>query len=283
MVYYSRSWAVACLVFVVTFLLSPASTTNAFVVISSSSIISGATSSLSSSSRASHLPASANDKNNIERYSNEALIRNIAATTMLTFGLLFFPSNSAAFAATQDQSIYYNSQLGSSSVQLSAVIQTMDFSLPSSYDKLSDPVADAKAELVKTEVVATGGGSRKAVQKIDTAKDEAAAARAEKVAQRTKALDTVINSSSSSKEEAAAALAERVTQRKAAEAEQVQLEEIKRKEIDANIKAMREEKAAKRAAVAQAERDAAAAAANDEAEDAKYKGVKFMDTSMPTY
>jgi hypothetical protein len=157
----------------------------------------------------------------------------------------------------------------------------MDFSLPSSYDKLSDPVADAKAELVKTEVVATGGGSRKAVQKIDTAKDEAA--RAEKVAQRTKALDAILNSSSSSKEEAAAALAERVAQRKAAEAEQVQLEEIKRKEIDANIKAMREEKAAKRAALAQAERDAAAAAANDEAEDAKYKGVKFMDTSMPTY
>ena len=258
-------------VFIVTFLLSTASKTNAFVVFSSSSI-SGGTTSLSSSSRVSHLPASANDSNNIERYSDEGfLMRNIAATTMLTFGLLF-PSNNAAFAATQDQSIYYNLQLPvySSSVQLSAVIQTMDFSLPSSYDKLSDPVADAKAELVKTEVVATGGGSRKAVQKIDTAKDEAAAARAEKVAQRTKALDTVINSSSSSKEEAAAALAERVAQRKAAEAEQVQLEEIKRKEIDANIKAMREEKAAKRAAaLAQAERDAAAALANDEAEDAK--------------
>jgi hypothetical protein len=198
---------------------------------------------------------------------------------MLTLGLLF-PSTNSALAATQDQSIYYNSQLGSSSVQLSAVIETMDFSLPSSYDKLSDPVADAKAELVKTEVVITGGGSRKAVQKVDTAKDAAAAARAEKMAQRTNA---VINSSSSSKEEAAAALAERVAQRKAAEVEQVQLEEIKRKEIDANIKAMREEKAAKRAAaLAQAERDAAAAA-NDETEDAKYKGVKFMDSSMPTY
>jgi hypothetical protein len=282
MVYYSRSLAVAIHVFIVTFLLSTASKTNAFVVFSSSSI-SGGTTSLSSSSRVSHLPASANDSNNIERYSDEGfLMRNIAATTMLTFGLLLFPSNNAALAATQDHSIYYNSQLGSSSVQLSAVIETMDFSLPSSYDKLSDPVADAKAELVKTEVVATGGGSRKAVQKVDTAKDEAAAARADKVAQRTNAV--LNSSSSSSKEEAAAALAERVAQRKAAEAEQVQLEEIKRKEIDANIKAMREEKAAKRAAaLAQAERDAAAALANDEAEDAKYKGVKFMDTSMPTY
>lgn len=158
----------------------------------------------------------------------------------------------------------------------------MDFSLPSSYDNLSDPVADGKAELVKTEVVITGGGGSKraAVKQSDTAKDEAA--RAERVAQRSKALDAVLNSSSSSKEEAAAALAERVAQRKAAEAEQSQLDELKRKEIDANIKAMREEKAAKRAAAAQAERDAAALA-NDEAEDAKYKGVKFMDTSMPTY
>lgn len=271
----------ALYVVVMTF-LAAASTINAFVA----STRPARTSSSSSSSpraqhQASHLPVDTNDDNIIERNHVGESMRNIAATTLLSFGLLFPSNNAALAAATQDQSIYYNSQLGSSSVQLSAVIQTMDFSLPSSYDKLSDPVADGKAELVKTEVVATGGGSKKAAVKTNTAQDEAAAARAEKVAQRSKALDAVINSSSSSKEEAAAALAERVAQRKAAEAEQSQLEELKRKEIDANIKAMREEKAAKRAAAAQAERDAAVA--NDDAEDAKYKGVKFMDTSMPTY
>lgn len=262
--------------YVVLTFLAAASTVNAFVA---STRPATSFSSSSQAHRDSNLLAAANDDDNItERECNVGLICNIAATIVLTFGL-HFPSNNAAFAA-QD-SIHY-SQLGSSSVQLSAVIQTMDFSLPSSYDNLSDPVADGKAELVTTEVVITGGGSKRAVKQSNTAKDKTAAARAEKVAQRSKALDAVINSSSSSKEEAAAALAERVAQRKAAEAEQAQLEELKRKEIDANIKAMREEKAAKRAAAAQAERDAAALA-NDEGEDAKYKGVKFMDTSMPTY
>jgi len=280
MVYYSRSLLLAFHVLVVTF-LAAASTTNAFIIVSSSST-SSVTSSSSRARHDSHLLAAAND-NNMRNHVGES-IRNIAATTMLTLGLLLLPSNDA-FAA-QDRSIYDSQPpvYYSSSVQLSAVIQTMDFSLPSSYDNLSDPVADGKAELVKTEVVITGGGGSKraAVKQSDTAKDEAAAARAERVAQRSKALDAVLNSSSSSKEEAADALAERVAQRKAAEAEQAQLDELKRKEIDANIKAVREEKAAKRAAAAQAERDAAALA-NDEAEDAKYKGVKFMDTSMPTY
>jgi len=176
--------------------------------------------------------------------------RDIAALSVLTVGLLF-PSNDA-FAAqdTSSRLPRYDAALHSSTVQLSATIQTMDFSLPSSYDKIADPTASGKDELTQSVVVITGASKKSAAP-----------------------------TGSSAKEEAAAARAERVAQRQATELAQAQLDELSMKERDENIKAVRLEKASKRAA-AQAEKEAAAA---DEVEDAKFKGAKFLDTSMPTY
>jgi hypothetical protein len=186
----------------------------------------------------------------IDRVPNTKGFRDIVAVSVLTFGLLF-PSNDA-FAAqdTLSRLPRYDAALHSSTVQLSATIQTMDFSLPSSYDKIADPIASGKNELTQTVVVDTGGSKKRAAP-----------------------------TGSSAKEDAAAARAERVAQRQATELAQTQLDEQAAKERDENIKAVRLEKAAKRAA-AQAEKEAAAA---DEVEDAKFKGAKFLDTSMPTY
>ena len=72
---------------------------------------------------------------------------------------------------------------------------------------------------------------------------------------------------------------ERVAERLEREQDQAAKDEQSAKERDENIRRVREEKAAQRAAT-QAEKQAA----NDAAiEDAKYKGAKFVDTSMPTY
>jgi len=133
---------------------------------------------------------------------------------------------------------------------LAAEIKTMDFALPSSYDSIADPVASGTDELTQLTVINTAASKRKP-----------------------KAAPT-----SDPKADAAVARADRVAQRKAKEAEQAILEEQAAKERDENIKAARMERIAARQA-AQAEKEAAAAAK----EDAKYKGAKFVDTSMPTY
>jgi hypothetical protein len=202
------------------------------------------------SSQRAHSSLNESRASEINRFPYTNGCRDIMAVSVLTFGLLF-PSN-YAFAAQDSMSLLPrdDAALHSSSVQLSATIQTMDFSLPSSYDKIADPTASGKDELTQTVMINTGGSKKSAAPTASSAKEEAAAARAERVAQR-----------------------------KAAESAQAQLDEQAAKERDENIKAVRLEKAAKRAA-AQAEKAAAAA---DVVEDAKFKGVKFLDTSMPTY
>lgn len=277
-----------------------ASAAEAFVSILPSAVVAAPPSSCCVLSSLHHETRSVGNSDDIEKVSYNQGLCNVATSTVLTFGLLLLlPSNDAFAVAPQQDFITFHSQLFptekttaptattaaaaslySSTVQISSTIQTMDFSLPSSYDNLSDPVVSGVAELTKTEVIITGGSRKEKPTGSSTiaAKDGAfAVARAEKVAQR-KALEL---STGSAKEESAAALAERVAQRKAYELEQAQLDEQRKDAIDVNIKRLREEKAAKRAALAQAEKEAARVAGKTE-EDT-FKGMKFLDTSMPTY
>lgn len=277
-----------------------ASAAEAFVSILPSAVVAAPPSSCCVLSSLHHETRSVGNSDVIEKVSYNQGLCNVATSTVLTFGLLLLlPSNDAFAVAPQQDFITFHSQLFptekttaptattaaaaslySSTVQISSTIQTMDFSLPSSYDNLSDPVVSGVAELTKTEVIITGGSRKEKPTGSSTiaAKDGAfAVARAEKVAQR-KALEL---STGSAKGESAAALAERVAQRKAYELEQAQLDEQRKDAIDVNIKRLREEKAAKRAALAQAEKEAARVAGKTE-EDT-FKGMKFLDTSMPTY
>ena len=185
-------------------------------------------------------------------------LRNLVATSALTFGLLF-PADALAARDVVPQPPL-NDAFASSSLQVSATITTMDFSMPSSYDSIADPVASGKDELTQESVVNVGSPRLKKKSASSAKKTSSA------------------GPSVSRKEASEAAKAERVAQRKAQEAEQKARDEEAAKERDARIKAAREEKIAKRKEAA--EEEAAAAA---EKEEAKFKGATFVDTSIPTY
>lgn len=213
--------------------------------------------------------------------TSENTIRNLVAASAITLGLLF-PS-SGAFATVPLQATLNDHAVLSSTFDLSKAITTMDFSLPSSYDKISDPVASGKDELTTTVVVETGSSKRSSASLESSSSKKKSAPKPSSGGglsfNKMISLPSSPSSGSSMKEEAAAALAERIAQRKSMEAEQAARDEQAARERDANIKAAREEKIARRAAE-QAEKEAAALAKEEEA---KYKGVKFVDTSMPEY
>ena len=248
--------------------------TNAFVVVSPSTA--------TSSRPSSNLGASTKrDADNERATTSDNAIRNFAAVSAITFGLLF-PS-SGAFAA---ESIIPNHALNdhavlSSALELSKAITTMDFSLPSSYDKISDPVASGKDELTSTIIVETGSSKRSAASSESSSSKKKSPPMSSSGGLSLNKMIALPSSPSGSsmKEEAAAALAERIAQRKSMEAEQAARDEQAARERDVNIKAAREEKIARRAAE-QAEKEAAALTKEQEA---RYEGVKFVDTSMPKY
>jgi len=198
-----------------------------------------------------------------ERATTPQLVRNLAAASAITLGLLF-PSTDAIAAEGAVSHLPLNDHaLHSSTVELSVEIKTMDFSMPSSYDSIADPVASGTDELTNTVVVNTAA-SKKSSKKNAASKGKT---------------NSAPSSGLSAKEASAAKRAERVAQREADEAAAAARAEEALKERDANIKAARLERVAAREA-AKAEKEAAAAAENEEA---KFKGVKFVDTSMPSY
>jgi hypothetical protein len=221
------------------FLAYASSCADAFAVVSRST---------ASTTRA-HSPLNASSDSDIEQVSFANGFRDVVAVSVLSFSLLF-PNYALAAQDSVPRLPMDDAALHSSSIRLSATIKTMDFSLPGSYDSLSDPIASGTDELTETIVINSTGSSKKTAAPTG---------------------------GSSPKEQAEAARAERIAQRKATELAQSQLDEQAAKERDENIKAMRLEKAAKRAAE-QAEKEAAAS--NDVE---KFKGAKFLDTSMPTY
>jgi len=105
------------------------------------------------------LCASIDPNNNDRAVVPPDAIRNIAAASAIAVGLLF-PSTSIA---AQEDTTYQQlpNYIESTSLQLSVEITTMDFSMPSSYNSIADPVASGKDELTETTVVASGGSTKK--------------------------------------------------------------------------------------------------------------------------
>lgn len=194
-------------------------------------------------------------------------IRNLAAASALTFGLLFPGANGNALAAQQTTLNNDHHVLQSSSVHLSVEIKTMDFSMPSSYDSIKSFDSDPD-ELKQTTIVNTAASTKK------TAKSSSTSSPAKKKEKKESAPPGM-----SAKEASEAARAAKTAARKAKEAEQAEADAKAAVERDANIKAARLAKIAAREE-ARAEKEAADAAA---AEEAKFKGAKFVDTSMPSY
>lgn len=190
-------------------------------------------------------------------------IRSLAAASALTLGLLL-PDN--ALAAQQTTLNNDHHVLQSSSVQISAEIKTMDFSMPSSYDSIKSFDSDPD-ELKQSTIVNTAASKKK------TAKSSSSSSSAKKEKKES------APPGMSAKEASEAARAAKTAARKAKEAEQAEADAKAAAERDANIKAARLAKIAAREE-ARAEKEAAEAAA---AEEAKFKGAKFVDTSMPSY
>eukprot|EP00553_Chaetoceros_curvisetus_P004494 CAMPEP_0204615888 /NCGR_PEP_ID=MMETSP0717-20131115/3264_1 /ASSEMBLY_ACC=CAM_ASM_000666 /TAXON_ID=230516 /ORGANISM="Chaetoceros curvisetus" /LENGTH=287 /DNA_ID=CAMNT_0051628935 /DNA_START=196 /DNA_END=1059 /DNA_ORIENTATION=- len=196
-----------------------------------------------------------------------------------------------AFAFNPSESTY-NSFEPTSSICVSGTITTMDFSLPSSYDKISDATASATAELtVETNVITNtsrkktstpakskgdssspfsfGGGGNSLT---DEEKAEIAAARkAERdaLAAEKEAEKAAIAAEKAAERELLAAqkAAEReeLAQQKAVENEARLAEQAKKRALAASAKALAEEKKEAKAA------------------SEKLRGAEFVDFSLPSY
>ncbi len=257
--------------------LIASTTSNAFVVVSPSTASSSRPSFISFNLGAS----TKRDADDERATTSDNAIRYFAVVSAITFGLLFPSSGAFAAESTIPNHTLNDHAVFSSALDLSKSITTMDFSLPSSYDNISDPVASGKDELTSTIIVETGSRKRSAASSESSNSKKISPPKSSSGGLSLNEMIALPSSSSGSsmKEEAAAALAERIAKRKSMEAEQAARDEQAARERDANIKAAREEKIARRAAE-QAEKEAAALAKEQEA---RYEGVKFVDTSMPKY
>lgn len=212
----------------------------------------------------------------------------IAATAAaLALNVAYVP---AAVATTSDNQ--ENSALHSSSVWLSKSVQTMDFSLPSSYDSISEATASGVNELSVVENLNTGtktkpkpsatsaskpggkdmslpsmGGNLTEEEKAKIAaerkaeREAVAAAEAAEAAERKAELEA--------EREAKAAAAARSAEEKAAEREAT----TKLKAEEAKARAVAKAEAAQQ----KAEKEEARAAAS------KLKGADFVDMGLPSY
>lgn len=179
--------------------------------------------------------------------------------------------------------------MSSSTVTLSDVIRTMDFSLPSgSYDSIAAPVASGTDELTKSE---DPRANAKAFKKAAPAKKASSGGANRGVSIAMPSFgggggSAPAVSSDAYKpltaEEKKAVLAQRRAEREAAAAQEkadtAAAEKQARAEVDARIAAARLERIAKR------EEEAAQKAAEENAKrEEAFKNVKVVDTSMPVY
>lgn len=235
----------------------------------------------SSTARRTDLCAIETDGDRSDRdESFPAGMRNLAATSTVALALIM-PCSSAIAQDTpriqlNDNAIY------SSTVTLSDVIKTMDFSLPSSYDSIADPVASGVDELA----IVKGQQPPKKVekkkeQKKSTSVNKGMSAPSFFGGGEKPTIDPDAFKPKTAEEKAAilaARRAEREAEAAAAVRAKAEAEKEARAELDASIKAARLEKIARR------EEEMAKKAAEESAKnDISFNNVKVVDSSMPQY
>uniref|UniRef100_A0A7S4M6Y1 Uncharacterized protein n=2 Tax=Odontella aurita TaxID=265563 RepID=A0A7S4M6Y1_9STRA len=211
-----------------------------------------------------------------------------AAAAVVSASCLAFVGGAGAAPITQNVDLRSNA-LQSSSIELSATVQTMDMSLPSSYSAISDAKASGVAELAQEENLITGtkkkvtpkpssktgGGMSMPTGGTPLTEEEKAALAAERQAAREAAAV-----------EKAALAAEKAAEREAAAAEkaaeQKALAEQNAAEREVNQRAATAKAAERAEAKAAADADKAAKKAAKEAES-KFKGAEIIDMGLPSY
>ncbi|KAL3934499.1 MAG: hypothetical protein SGBAC_009797 [Bacillariaceae sp.] len=161
---------------------------------------------------------------------------------------------------------------GGSSMQVAETIKTMDFSLPSSYDSISDVKKSSVDALTQEENVLTGT----VVKKAPKAATERVGFTPKVSDEEKKAQKEAMEAQKKADKEAAAAA------KKASDAEKKAEQEIAAKEKAIAKAASDKQKAA--AKQAQAEAKNRAAAAKEEAiKEKQLSDVEFVDTGLPSY
>lgn len=211
--------------------------------------------------------------------SFHAGMQNLVATSAVALALIM---PSCAIAQDTPRIQLNDNALYSSTVTLSDVIKTMDFSLPSSYDSIADPVASGVDELT----IVQGQAPSKKVEKKKEQKKATSVNKGMSVPSffgggEKPTIDPDAFKPKTTEEKAAilaARRAEREAEAEAAARAKVEAEKEARAELDASIKAARLEKIARR------EEEMAKKAAEESAKkDQMFNNVKVVDTSMPQY
>ncbi|CAJ1921434.1 unnamed protein product [Cylindrotheca closterium] len=173
-----------------------------------------------------------------------------------------------AFNLATPSNVEAQDVFGGSSLQVAETIKTMEFSLPSSYDAISDVKKSSVDELSQEENLLTGT----VVKKVPKAATERMTVSPKLTDEEKKAIEA---QKKADKEAAAAAKA-------ASDAEKKAEREIAAKEKAVAKAAADKEKAATKKA--QSEAKARAEAAKEEAAKAKqFSDVEFVDTGLPSY
>lgn len=234
------------------------------------------------------VPSALADDSDINRDESPfpSTIRNFFAASTVSLALLMPSSNALAQDSFHSLPVDVNS-FYSSSVTLSEVIRTMDFSLPSSYDSIADPVASGTDELTTSTVKSSS--PKKTAEKSSSPKKSTSANKGIAMPK----LEfgggggggAQISGDAfkpKSAEEKAAVLAQRRAEREeaaaAAKAEAAARDKQAAAERDASIKAARLERIAKRE-----EEEAKKAAEESAKREEIFKNAKVVDTAMPQY
>lgn len=178
------------------------------------------------------------------------VVRNVAAASAVALALIM-PSSVFAQDTLHQQSVIDNG-IYSSTVTLSDVIKTMDFSLPTSYDSISDPIASGVDELTTSSVKTA---AKKVEKKKEPKKRSTSANKGISLPSfgggggEKPTIDSDAFKPKSAEEKAAVLAARRAEREEAALAvvrEKAEAERQAALEREANIKAARLEKIAKR-------------------------------------
>lgn len=197
------------------------------------------------------------------------------ADSMKAFGVAatFWAFSVGGPALAETGNCLYSEEIFSSStIQIAETIKTMDMSMPSSYDAISDVKKSSIAELTQEENLITGT----IVKKAPKTSTERIGIEPKMTAEEKKAKKEALEAQKKAEKEATAA-------EKAAIAAEKQAE----KDIFAKERAAEKALANKdKAAVKKAQADAkarASAAKEEKAKEKEYSEYKFVDAGLPSY
>jgi hypothetical protein len=202
-----------------------------------------------------------------ERFMADSLKAFAVAATVLALNV-----GSPAFADTSVQVPQGQDLFSSSSIQIADTIKTMDFSMPSSYDAISNVKKNSIDALTQEENLLTG----KVVKKTSKTTTERTGTEPKMTAEERKANKEALEAEKAAEKEATAAENAAIAAEKQAERDILAKERATEREV-----AKKEEAAAKK--VKDEARARADAAKEERAKESQSDGYEYVDAGLPSY